>query len=102
MIYRKTDVYKTVVNSKARSDLVTNATKMTRNGKMSGKLKSTVFELLGVMAKCPFHMKTLAAGALLYLVAPLDMVPDFIPIMGLADDMFVLGTVLMKIKQSIQ
>lgn len=51
--------------------------------------------------------KALAIGALLYLVSPIDAVPDIIPILGLVDDAGVigvavaaLGTALAKYKKN--
>lgn len=41
--------------------------------------------------------KTMIIGALGYLISPLDVVPDAIPIAGLADDLGVLVFVLKKV-----
>ncbi|MDD7318119.1 MAG: YkvA family protein [Prevotella sp.] len=41
--------------------------------------------------------KAIIIGALGYLISPLDLVPDAIPIAGLADDMTVLVYVLKKV-----
>lgn len=44
---------------------------------------------LGAMIKDPtaaWTSKAVAIGALLYLVSPLDAVPDFLPLLGLTDD----------------
>jgi len=37
--------------------------------------------------------KFAAYGALFYLLAPLDLIPDHIPVFGLMDDFFILGIV---------
>ncbi len=44
----------------------------------------------------------LCTGALVYLVNPLDAVPDIVPAVGLLDDATVIGFVLASIKQDIQ
>ena len=41
--------------------------------------------------------KAISIGALGYLISPLDVMPDAIPIVGLADDMAVLVYVLKKV-----
>ena len=42
----------------------------------------------------PLHIKSTIAGALGYLILPLDLIPDFIPIAGLTDDGVALMTIL--------
>lgn len=37
--------------------------------------------------RVPRHSKLLVGGMLAYLASPVDFVPDFIPLLGLADDM---------------
>ncbi|WP_195534128.1 YkvA family protein [Bacteroides finegoldii] len=51
--------------------------------------------------------KTIAIGALLYAVSPIDALPDIVPILGLTDDAAVitaavtaLGSALNKYKQT--
>jgi uncharacterized membrane protein YkvA (DUF1232 family) len=44
--------------------------------------------------RVPAHLKVLLGAALVYLVTPLDLVPDAIPILGQADDLTVLLLVL--------
>ncbi len=42
------------------------------------------------------------AGALAYIVFPIDIIPDFIFGVGFFDDAFVLGTVMKKLSAEIQ
>ena len=44
--------------------------------------------------RTPVHLKVLLAAALAYLVTPIDLVPDALPILGQADDLTVLLLVL--------
>lgn len=49
----------------------------------------------------PGTQKTLIIGALGYFILPLDLVPDFIPIAGFADDATALVTVIKTIFENI-
>jgi uncharacterized membrane protein YkvA (DUF1232 family) len=46
--------------------------------------------------------KVLVIAALLYLISPVDLVPDFIPIAGLLDDAAVAGLVLDYVLKQIE
>ena len=45
----------------------------------------------------PMWVKVIIAMALAYLVAPIDSIPDLIPVLGFSDDLGLLITVLSKI-----
>jgi uncharacterized membrane protein YkvA (DUF1232 family) len=49
----------------------------------------------------PIEKKTMIAGALGYLIFPLDVVPDFIPIAGLSDDLAAMIVVINLVKSCI-
>lgn len=42
------------------------------------------------------------AGALAYVVFPVDVIPDFIPVLGWIDDAFVLSFVIAQLKGEIE
>jgi uncharacterized membrane protein YkvA (DUF1232 family) len=42
------------------------------------------------------------AGALAYVVLPIDIIPDFIPGVGFIDDIFVVGIVMKSISDEIE
>lgn len=44
----------------------------------------------------------LLAGALLYLVTPLDLVPDFVPVSGLLDDAAVIAATMSRIQSELE
>lgn len=41
----------------------------------------------------PASLKAMIIGGLIYMVSPIDLIPDFIPIFGLTDDVGVIGLV---------
>ncbi len=49
----------------------------------------------------PWRSLAAIAGALLYLLNPLDLVPDFLVMLGLVDDALVLGTCLSLIEHDL-
>jgi uncharacterized membrane protein YkvA (DUF1232 family) len=44
--------------------------------------------------RVPVGSKVLLGGALVWLVSPIDLVPEFIPVLGPLDDVIVVGLVL--------
>lgn len=53
-----------------------------------------VKEFLKHLRRAPLHVKLLTVLGLLYLVSPIDLIPDFIPVLGQADDIIVAGLLL--------
>ena len=41
-------------------------------------------------------------AGLIYLLSPIDLIPDFIPVLGYLDDIFVLGVVFTQIAKDLQ
>lgn len=49
--------------------------------------------------RVPWYAKALAIGVLAYAVSPIDLIPDFIPVLGYLDDLILLPLgVLMVVK----
>ena len=62
-------------------------------------------QALWAMAKDPaaaWGSKAIAIGALLYLVSPIDLVPDVIPVLGLSDDAAVIAAAIAKLASDLQ
>lgn len=57
-----------------------------------------------VKGRYKLHPVTLGmvAGGLLYLIMPLDFLPDYIPLIGLVDDLAVLTVVFNSIKDELE
>lgn len=56
---------------------------------------------MGNYKKIPSRMVAAIAGALLYLVSPLDVVPDWVPFSGLIDDALVLAAIFALSRQDL-
>lgn len=50
---------------------------------------------------CPTKAKTIIAGALGYLILPVDVIPDVLPVAGLTDDSAAIATALAAIMNHI-
>jgi len=46
--------------------------------------------------------KMIIAGTLAYVVLPIDVIPDFLPIVGWLDDVFILNYALSSLKEEIE
>ncbi len=49
----------------------------------------------------PFKTKSIIVGALGYLILPLDLIPDVIPMLGFTDDAAAIAQAYMAVKNSI-
>jgi len=74
--------------------------KMMKYGKLAGKTTVYYSLLLFYVAKSPEvpkSTKMIIVGALSYLIFPLDLIPDFIPVVGLVDDAGVIAAAVFKV-----
>jgi len=65
-----------------------------------------VFEMLkdyttGKYKKCPWRTIAVLVGALGYVLAPLDLIPDFLPVIGWSDDCVALAGALAFAKKDL-
>jgi len=56
----------------------------------------------GSYREAPWKSIALVIGAVLYFVSPLDAIPDIIPIIGFADDAFIIGFVMRAIRKDVR
>lgn len=56
----------------------------------------------GNYRQIPFKSLLMIIGALIYFMMPLDLIPDFIPVTGLADDITIIFLVFGSINEDIQ
>ena len=78
--------------------------KLKHYGKQAGK--STMYYSLllfyaGKSPNVPKSTKLIIVGALSYLIFPIDLIPDFIPAVGLVDDAGVIATAVFKVVSHI-
>jgi uncharacterized membrane protein YkvA (DUF1232 family) len=74
--------------------------KLKKFGKLAGKKTVYYSLLLFYTAKdpaVPKSSKMIIVGALSYLIFPVDLIPDFIPAVGLADDATVIAAAVYKV-----
>ena len=56
----------------------------------------------GSYKEVPWTTIAAAVGALLYVFSPIDLIPDFIPVLGLVDDALVISLCLKAIDSDLQ
>jgi len=52
-------------------------------------------------ARVPWYAKALAVGLVAYAFSPIDLIPDFIPVVGLLDDLVLLPLGVMAVRAMV-
>jgi uncharacterized membrane protein YkvA (DUF1232 family) len=77
---------------------------------LSEKLKALVAQLFKqfriirralVHPKVPWHAKTVAGCAVLYVISPIQLIPNFIPVIGQLDDVVVVTLAIKFLRRSV-
>ena len=55
----------------------------------------------GEYREIPWYTIAAIAAALLYVLSPIDLIPDFIPVIGLSDDAAVVGACLLLVEKDL-
>jgi len=66
---------------------------------LSKKLSLNLKDIIKVVksSKTPLKAKLSIVVLLLYIISPIDLIPDFIPVIGQLDDMVVVGLLIKQI-----
>ena len=59
-------------------------------------------QMTGEYREMPWKSLVMITGALIYFVTPLDLIPDFIPALGLTDDLAIVVWVYNSLKEDIE
>ena len=51
--------------------------------------------------RCPWYARALAAVVIAYALSPIDLIPDFIPVLGLLDDLVLVPVGLLAVRRLI-
>jgi uncharacterized membrane protein YkvA (DUF1232 family) len=56
----------------------------------------------GLYKEIPWYSIAMAVAAILYFINPIDIIPDFIVVVGLVDDALVVGFVMKAIQEDLK
>ena len=83
-----------------------NRVKRREKSELKGRLRSFIMFLPNMVmlmgrlikdARVPIAEKALFAAAIVYVISPLDLIPDFFPFIGQVDDLYVVALVLLRL-----
>ena len=98
--------------SEDMAEVISNEERMTERARKSGVLSEmadTISDFFGMVRDYASNkytevpIRTIAAivGALAYFISPIDLIPDFIPVLGLTDDAAVLALCLKMCRDDV-
>ena len=58
------------------------------------KVKAQAYRAIALAPRCPLLSKWLLVAAVAYALSPLDLIPDFIPVIGQIDDLVIVSLLI--------
>lgn len=98
---RKSKTYKKLLKDKGTQKVVSEVNDYLNSSGIDSNMVSQVKSLMSYIVDGSASVKIIAVGAILYFLAPLDLIPDIIPGMGFADDAIVIGAAIEQIKAAL-
>jgi uncharacterized membrane protein YkvA (DUF1232 family) len=101
----KEDMFEKMTNNASEADIKKIDAKI--GGMKRGKL-AEIWDKVTLLYKfvkdpsAPWTGKALAIGALIYMISPLDAVPDLTPIVGLLDDVAIIAAAVGKLSSELR
>lgn len=99
---RDSEYYKDKLSDKKTKRLLKNITKKVKDTGITDEMFKKVKKLFKYIYNSDIRVKLLAASALFYFLSPFDLIPDCIPIVGYADDLAVISTVVSEVKNLVK
>ena len=65
-------------------------------------MKDKLTQLKADAKSCPLHVKIIAGLCAMYLLSPIDLIPDFIPVIGQLDDLLLLMWLTKYVRRNVR
>lgn len=63
------------------------------------QIKETAREIRDGLRHAPWYVKVVVTAGLLYLLSPIDLIPDFLPVIGQLDDLLLAAGLLKLVRK---
>lgn len=65
-------------------------------------MKDKLTQLREDVKSCPLHVKIISGLCVAYLLSPIDLIPDFIPVIGQLDDLLLLVWLTKYVRSNVR